>query len=257
MIDLTVDAKGIATLTLARPEKHNALSQALIDALRDAAHDIAARGDIRVVILAAEGPTFCAGGDLDWMRAQMASDDVMKRAAALSIAGMLGALNAIPQPLIGRMHGNAFGGGVGLACVCDLVIAADSVRMGLTETRLGLVPATIGPYVMARMGEANARKVLLSSRIFNASEAMSLGLVARVVGLAELDAAVREEAEAYLQCAPGAVAATKSYVRSLGMIIDESVIDRSVDALITQWNGNEAKEGISAFFAKRKPDWAS
>lgn len=256
MIDLQVDGRGVATLTLMRPEKHNALSQALIDTLTTTAGEIAARRDIRVVVLTAAGKSFCAGGDLAWMQEQMAGDDTMKRAAARSIAQMLEALNTLPQPLIGRVQGNAFGGGVGLACVCDVVIAADHAQFGLTETKLGLVPATIGPYVLARMGEAHARRVLMSSRIFNASEAMTLGIVAQAVPTAQLDAAVVAEVTPYLQCAPGAVAAAKSYARSLGPVIDESIITRSIDALITQWNGNEAEEGISAFFAKRKPNWA-
>mgnify|MGYP001815674937 FL=1 len=256
MIDLTVDERGVAILTLQRAEKHNALSQALIDALHQSADEIAGRDDIRVVVLAASGKSFCAGGDLGWMQAQMAGDLAMKRAAAKSIADMLGALNTLPKPVIGRVQGNAFGGGVGLACVCDVVIAADHARFGLTETKLGLVPATIGPYVMARMGEARARRVVMSSRVFDAAEAKDLGIASRVVAPDQLDHAVAAEVDAYLQCAPGAVAATKAYVRSLGPVIDESVIDRSIAALITQWEGNEAKEGISAFFEKRKPFWA-
>ena len=256
MIDLTVDERGVAILTLQRAEKHNALSQALIDTLHQSADEIAGRDDIRVVVLAASGKSFCAGGDLGWMQAQMAGDLAMKRAAAKSIADMLGALNTLPKPVIGRVQGNAFGGGVGLACVCDVVIAADHARFGLTETKLGLVPATIGPYVMARMGEARARRVVMSSRVFDAAEAKDLGIASRVVAPDQLDHAVAAEVDAYLQCAPGAVAATKAYVRSLGPVIDESVIDRSIAALITQWEGNEAKEGISAFFEKRKPFWA-
>lgn len=255
MIDFDLDGRGVACLTLQRAEKHNALSQDLIDGLHEAARQIAARADIRVVILTGAGPTFCAGGDLGWMRAQMSGDDAMKRAAARSLADMLGALNTLPQPLIGRVQGNAFGGGVGLTCVCDVVIAADHAKFGLTETKLGLVPATIGPYVLARMGEAHARRVLMSSRIFSAIEASVLGIVSQVVPQAQLDDAVEAEVAAYLQCAPGAVAACKSYARSLGPVIDESVIERSIDALITQWHGNEAEEGISAFFGKRKPFW--
>lgn len=256
MIDLKIDGRGVATLTLQRPEKHNALSRAVIDALQQATETIAANTDIRVVVLGAAGTSFCAGGDLGWMQEQMAGDDAMKRGAAQALADVLGALNTLPQPLIGRVQGNAFGGGVGLACVCDIVIAADHAKFGLTETKLGLVPATIGPYVLARMGEAHARRVLMSSRIFNAQEAISLGVVAQAVPAADLDAAVAVEVDAFLQCAPGAVAAAKAYARSLGPVIDESTIQRSIDALITQWSGNEAEEGISAFFAKRKPRWA-
>jgi methylglutaconyl-CoA hydratase len=255
MIDLTVDDRGVATLALARPEKHNALSQALIDALRGAAADIAANDAVRVVVLTGDGPSFCAGGDLDWMRDQMAGDAAMKRAAARSIADMLGALNTLPQPVIGRIQGNAFGGGVGMACICDVAIAADHVKFGLTETKLGLIPATIGPYVLARMGEANARQVFMSSRVFDAGEAVRLGIVARAVPSSDLDTAVEAEVAPYLACAPGAVAAAKAFARSLGPVIDDSVVDRSIDALIAQWNSPDAVEGISAFFEKRKPTW--
>ncbi len=255
MIDLSVDDRGVATLALARPEKHNALSQALIDELRDAAARIAADRDIRVVVLAGQGPSFCAGGDLGWMRDQMAGDAEMKRAAAQSIAGMLGAINTLPQPVIGRVHGNAFGGGVGMACVCDIAIAADHVKFGLTETKLGLIPATIGPYVLARLGEAHARRVFMSSRVFDAAEAVTLGVVAKAVPADDLDAAVEAEVAPYLACAPGAVAAAKAFARSLGPVIDQGTVDRSVEALIAQWNGDEAAEGIAAFFEKRKAAW--
>ena len=256
MIDLSVDDRGVATLALARPEKHNALSQALIDALRAAAARIAADRSVRVVVLTGQGPSFCAGGDLGWMRDQMAGDAAMKRAAAQSLAGMLGALNTLPQPVIGRVQGNAFGGGVGMACVCDVAITTQEARFGLTETRLGLIPATIGPYVLARMGEAHARRVFMSGRLFDAAEAVTLGIVAKAVPAAGLDAAVEAEIAPYLQCAPDAVAAAKVFARSLGPEINESVINRSIDALIAQWEGRSAKEGISAFFERRKPDWA-
>lgn len=256
MIELQVDDRGVATLWLARPEKHNALSQALIDALRAAADRIAADRDIRVVVLAGQGPSFCAGGDLGWMRDQMAGDAAMKRAAASSIAGMLGALNTLPQPVIGRVHGNAFGGGVGMACVCDVAIAADHVKFGLTETKLGLIPATIGPYVLARMGEANARRVFMSSRVFDAAEAVTLGIVAKAVPAADLDAAVAAEVTPYLTCAPGAVAAAKALARSLGPTIDAATVERSIDALIARWEDAEAAQGIAAFFDKTPPPWA-
>lgn len=255
MIDLQVDGRGVAYLGLARSEKHNALSQALIDALSGAAATIGQSKDIRVVVLRSAGPSFCAGGDLAWMRAQIAGDAAMKRAAAQSIAAMLGALNTLPQPVIGRIQGNAFGGGVGMACVCDVAIAADHAKFGLTETKLGLIPATIGPYVLARMGEARARQVFMSSRVFDADEAVRLGIVARVVSADDLDAAVEAEVTPYLACAPGAVAAAKRFARSLGPAIDEAVVARSIDALIAQWESPEAAEGISAFFEKRKPVW--
>lgn len=255
MIELTVDGRGVARLTLARPEKHNALSQALIDDLRVAADRIALDRKIRVVVLTAQGPSFCAGGDLGWMRDQMAGDAEMKRAAARSIAAMLGAINTLPQPVIGRIQGNALGGGVGMACVCDVAIAVDHAKFGLTETRLGLIPATIGPYVLARMGEAHARRVFMSSRVFGAAEAVTLGIVARAVPANDLDAAVEAEVAPYLACAPGAVAAAKAYARSLGPMIDEATVARSIDALIARWEGDEAAKGIAAFFDKTPAPW--
>ncbi|MBR2574333.1 MAG: crotonase/enoyl-CoA hydratase family protein [Loktanella sp.] len=256
MIDLVVDARGVATLTLARADKHNALSQAMIDALTQAAARIAADRRIRVVVLAAAGPTFCAGGDLGWMRDQMAADTPTRRAAALSLAQMLGALDSLPQPLIGRIQGNAFGGGVGLACVCDVAIGVQTAKFGLTETRLGLIPATIGPYVLARIGAARARRVFLSGRVFGADEAVALDVLARAVPADALDDAIAAEVAPYLSCGPEAVAAAKAYARSLGPVIDAAVIARSVDALIACWDGAEAAEGIAAFFDKRAPDWS-
>lgn len=256
MIDLVVDARGVATLTLARADKHNALSQAMIDALTQAAARIAADRRIRVVVLAAAGPTFCAGGDLGWMRDQMAADTPTRRAAATSLAQMLGALDSLPQPLIGRIQGNAFGGGVGLACVCDVAIGVQTAKFGLTETRLGLIPATIGPYVLARIGAARARRVFLSGRVFGADEAVALDVLARAVAADALDDAIAAEVAPYLSCGPEAVAAAKAYARSLGPVIDAAVIARSVDALIACWDGAEAAEGIAAFFDKRAPDWS-
>ena len=256
MIDLVVDARGVATLTLVRADKHNALSQAMIDALTQAAARIAADRRIRVVVLAAAGPTFCAGGDLGWMRDQMAADTPTRRAAATSLAQMLGALDSLPQPLIGRIQGNAFGGGVGLACVCDVAIGVQTAKFGLTETRLGLIPATIGPYVLARIGAARARRVFMSGRVFGADEAVALDVLARAVAADALDDAIAAEVAPYLSCGPEAVAAAKAYARSLGPVIDAAVIARSVDALIACWDGAEAAEGIAAFFDKRAPDWS-
>jgi methylglutaconyl-CoA hydratase len=169
---------------------------------------------------------------------------------------MLHALNNMAKPLIGRVHGNAFGGGVGMACVCDVVVASDTATFGLTETKLGLIPATIGPYVMARMGEGRARQVFMSSRLFDAQEAKDLGIVSRVVADTDLDAAIAREVDPYLNCAPGAVTAAKAYARSYGLQIDDATIDRSIAALLVQWSSDEAQEGIAAFFEKRKPRWA-
>lgn len=254
-VTVTVDARGVALLTLSRAAKRNALSAAMMDEITQAARDLDANPAVRVVVLAAKGAVFCAGGDLGWMQDQMAADTATRRREAGRLAGMLNVLNSLTKPLIGRVQGDTFGGGVGMACVCDAVVASDQARFGLTETKLGLIPATIGPYVLARMGEGRARQVFMSSRRFDAQEALGLGIVSRVVPDAALDDAIAREVDPYLACAPGAVAAAKAYARSYGPLIDQSTIDRSIAALIDQWETDEAAEGIAAFFEKRKPAW--
>ncbi|MCQ0970286.1 crotonase/enoyl-CoA hydratase family protein [Paracoccus sp. TK19116] len=254
-IRIETDPRGVATLWLARPDKHNALSAAMIEELTRAARMLGEDEQVRVVILAGEGVSFCAGGDLGWMRQQIGADAETRRQGARALAGMLNALNVMPKPLIGRVHGNAFGGGVGMMAVCDVAIASTEAKFGLTEVKLGLIPATIGPYVLARMGEDRARRVFFSGRIFDATEAVTLNLAARAVPAADLDAAVEAEVAPFLLGAPGAIAAAKAQCRALGPRIDESVIDESVDRLVSAWEGDEAPEGIAAFFDKRKPRW--
>ena len=254
-IEIERDARGVATLWLARPDKHNALSARMIAELTQAAAELGADPSVRVVVLAARGASFCAGGDLGWMQQQMAADAQTRGTEAAKLAWMLQALNTLPKPLLGRVHGNAFGGGVGMASVCDIAIGAEGVLMGLTETRLGLIPATIGPYVCARMGEAAARRVFMSGRRFGAGEAVALGLLARAVPAADLDAAVEAEVAPYLDCAPQAVARAKALLRHLGPVIDEATIAHTIRELTACWEGDEAPEGIGAFFDKRKPVW--
>ena len=254
-IRIESDDRGVATLWLARSEKHNALSAKMLEELTAAASQLSHDDNIRVVVLAADGPTFCAGGDLAWMREQITADADTRRAGARQLADMLMAMNTMAKPLIGRVQGNAFGGGVGMMAVCDVVIAARTAKFGLTETKLGLIPATIGPYVLARMGEDKARRVFMSGRIFDAEEAVTLNLIARLADAEDLDACVEEEVAPYLLCAPGAVAEAKRLARALGPRIDSEVIEHSIDRLIAMWEGEEAPEGIAAFFEKRKPRW--
>ena len=254
-ISIVTDGRGVAVLTLDRAEKHNALSGQMIDELTDAAGVLGRDDAVRVVVLTGAGRSFCAGGDLDWMRAQMGASVADRKAGARKLAMMLQALNTLPKPLIGRLQGQAFGGGIGMACVCDVAIGVTGAKFGLTETRLGLIPATIGPYVVARMGEARARRVFMSARVFEAEEAVELGVLARAVGVEDLDTAVEAEVAPYLNAAPGAVAAAKGLVRRLGSVIDDGVIEETIEALVDRWESPESAEGISAFFEKRKPGW--
>lgn len=254
-IRIDQDARGVATLWLARADKHNALSQRMMEELTEAAARLGADPTVRVVVLAAEGASFCAGGDLGWMKAQIAADNPTRRAGARILAHMLSALNTLPKPLIARVHGNAFGGGVGMMAVADIAIAASTAKFGLTEVKLGLIPATIGPYVLARMGEDKARRVFFSARLFGADEAVALNLAARTVSPETLDEAIEAEIAPFLLGAPGAIAAAKAQCRALGPRIDDGVIEESIDRLVAVWERAEAIEGITAFFDKRKPHW--
>ncbi len=255
-VSIAVDGRGVATLTLDRAEKHNALSEQMIAELTEAADRLARDPAVRVVVLTGAGESFCAGGDLDWMRAQMVADAAARARAATALARMLSAMDTLPKPLIGRVQGQAFGGGIGMMSVCDVVVGVDTAVFGLTETRLGLIPATIGPYVIARMGAALARRVFFSGRRFGADEAVRLGLLASTAAAADLDAAVEAEVAPYLASAPGAVAEGKALVRRLGPLIDEAVMAETVEALVRRWESPEAAEGIGAFFERRKPGWA-
>lgn len=255
-LDMTIDGRGVAVLTLNRPASHNALDGTLIAELVRAAEQLGRDENVRAVVLAAAGPSFCAGGDLGWMREQMGADRQTRMARARELAGLFQTLNTMPRPLIGRVQGQAFGGGLGLLCVCDSVVAADTARFGFTETRLGLIPATISPYVVARIGEAMSRRVMLSARLFDAGEAVRLGLVGRAVAPGDLDAAVEAEILPYLATAPGAVGRAKALVRRLGAAIDPAVIEATVVALADTWETEEAREGLAAFFDKRRPRWA-
>ena len=255
-LKVETDARGVATLWLARAEKHNAMSAQMLEELAQAAEALGADDDVRVVVLAAEGKSFCAGGDLGWMRAQFEMDSATRRRESAKLAAMLSALDTLPKPLIGRVQGNAFGGGLGLMSVCDVVVAVQGARFGFTETRLGLIPANIGPFVLRRMGPALARRVFMSARLFDTDEALRLNLVARMVAPDELDAAVEEEVAPYLNCAPGAVGEAKALIRQLGGGVSQDEMDLAIDALAARWESAEAQEGIAAFFDKRKPGWA-
>lgn len=254
-IKVATDPRGIATVTLNQPERHNALSPQMIGELTIAADVLGKDATVRAVVLTGAGASFCAGGDLNWMREQMSATREQRMAEARKLALMLNALNELPKPLIGRINGNAFGGGIGMMSVCDVAVGAEGAKFGLTEVRLGLIPATISPYVLARMGEGKARRVFFSARLFDAAEAKELDLLAKVVPADGLDAAIEQEIKPYLSAAPAAVAASKALARSLGPRIDAATIDDTIRRLADTWEQPEAMEGVQAFFDKRKANW--
>ncbi len=250
-----VDDRGVATVTLNRPEQHNSMSGIMITELANVTQDLAANNKVRVVVLTGSGKSFCAGGDLGWMQQQFEADRETRINEALKLARMLKHLNELPKPLIGKVNGQAFGGGIGLISVCDVAIGLDSAQFALTETRLGLIPATISPYVIARLGQGNARRVFMSGQRFGSAEAISLGLLAKTSPAENLDADVELEIEPYLSTAPGAVAKAKALALSYGSVIDEALLKKTAEKLADCWEDPEAHEGITAFFEKRRPSW--
>lgn len=254
-IRIEQDSRGVATVTLSRPDKHNAMNALLIAELTEAAAEIGSNEAVRAVVLAAEGRSFSAGGDLAWMRAQMEADRETRMAEAGRLAAMLGALDQLPVPLIARVQGQAFGGGLGLIAVADVAIAAEGAKFGFTEARLGLIPATIGPYVAARMG-MRIREVFATAKPFDAAEAVRLGLIARAVPVQDLDGAIAAEVAPCLSTARGASTRSKALLRSLGLGVKPEAVALSIEALADQWETEEAAQGIAAFFERKPPPWA-
>ncbi len=255
-LSVMIDDEGVAKLTLNRPDQRNAMSALMMDELTTFAGQSARDPAIRVVVLSGSAGVFCAGGDLKWMMAQIEADRATRMSEARRLAEMLKALNEMPVPLIGKVEGYAMGGGLGLVSICDAAVAANECRFAFSETRLGIIPATISPYVMARMGEGAARRVFMNARTFDGAEAVTLGIVSRTVSSEELDSTVEAEMRPYLSLPKGAVGRAKALTRMLGVPIDKSVIDRTIERLADAWETEEAREGIAAFLEKRPPRWA-
>ena len=254
-ISVSVDRRGVAALTLRRHAQHNALSGPMIRELTAVAGLLGEDRAVRLVVLTGEGESFCAGGDLNWMKEQITATREERISEARRLALMLKALRDLPKPLIARVNGQAYGGGVGLISVCDAAIAVDGARFGLTETRLGLIPATISPYVAARIGPAAFLRLATSARLFDAPAARAIGLVSGVVAADGLDGAMEAEIAPYFATSPEAVAAAKALAHALAPPIDEKLIEMTLTRLADTWETPEAAEGIAAFLEKRKAGW--
>jgi len=250
---------SVARVTLARPERHNAFDASLIAELRAAFGALEREGpsELRAVVLAGEGPSFCAGADVDWMRAAMALDTEGNEQDAMAMADMFEAIDSCPAPLIARVHGNCLGGGMGLCAVSDLVIAESGTRFGFTETRLGILPAVISPFVVARIGETHARALFPGGRRFDAVRAQRIGLVHEVVeGEAALDAAVDAALADLLAAGPTAARAAKAIVREVRGLGSGSAKWHTARVIARQRTSPEAQEGFRAFSERRRPAWA-
>ena len=256
-ITLNTDERGVARLTLNRPDKHNALNGKLIEELTQAAEQLAIDDNVRVVVLSGTGKSFCAGGDFNWFKGNAEADRATRIRESSKLAHMLNALNALPKPLIGRIQGSAYGGGVGMISVCDTAVGIDIARFGLTEVRLGLIPANISPHVVARIGTANSRATMLSGALFSAQKAEKIGLLNETVTADDLDARVDEIIAEHLEAALGAVGETK---RLIDYVANHNMADNMIytaDRLADAWETDEGTTGINSFLNKKLPPWRS
>jgi methylglutaconyl-CoA hydratase len=249
----------VARVTLSRPDVHNAFDAALIAEPRTTFAALAREepGRLRAVVLAGAGPSFCAGADLGWMRAAMTLDTEGNEQDAMAMADMFETIDTCPVPVIARVHGSALGGGMGLLAVADLVIAESGTRFGFTETRLGILPSVISPFVVAKIGESHARALFPAGRRFDATRAARIGLVHEIVeGEAALDDAVEAAVTDVLAAGPTAARAAKAIVREIRGLGHGSAKWHTARVIARQRTSEEAQEGFRAFDEKRRPAWA-
>ncbi len=246
-----------AFVTLARPEVHNAFNARLITELQDVFAQVAADDGIRAVVLGGEGRSFCAGADLNWMRSSLDYTRDDNLADAERLAARLEAIDNCPCPVIGRSQGAALGGGAGLTAVCDIAIAEETTRFGFTEARLGITPAVISPFVVAKIGESAARALFTTAERFDAARALAIGLVHRVVPVGEIDGAVQSTLAEIGKNGPAAVRASKFVARTVLRIERDAARRLTTETIATLRVSPEGQEGIRAFLEKRTASWAT
>ncbi|MFO1452883.1 MAG: enoyl-CoA hydratase-related protein [Lysobacterales bacterium] len=250
-------AGPVARLRLTRARVHNAFDDGLIAELTAALLQVAGDASVRVLVLEAEGASFSAGADLNWMRSMAAASEDANRQDSLTLARLMRTLDELPKPTIARVQGAAFGGGVGLVACCDIAIGVPEAKFGLTESKLGLLPAVISPYVIQAIGPRQARRYFATAEIFDAAEALRIGLLHQVVEADALDAAVQRQINLLLKAGPVAAASAKTLIRDDCAHTDGSRHDTDNAALIARLRVSpEGQEGLSAFLDKRKPSWA-
>jgi methylglutaconyl-CoA hydratase len=247
---------AIGIVTLNRPEVHNAFNETLIAEITDALRALGAADDVRAVILAASGPSFCAGADLNWMKKMAGYSRAENIADAEGLAEMLRTLHELPKPTIARVHGAAYGGGVGLVACCDIAIGAAEATFALSEAKLGIIPSTISPYVIAAIGSRHASRYFLTAERFEAAEAYRIGLLHDIVPLAGLDDRVNEILGPLMLAGPHAQRECKALIAAVARRpIDAKVTDDTVRRIADVRVSPEAKEGMAAFLGKRSAAW--
>ena len=253
---LTIETRqGIAWVTLNRPDRRNAFDQLMVSELHGAFTALGQDRSVRGVVLAATGPVFCAGVDLAWMRTSSPVSEGQAREDAHGLVAMYRAIDECPCPVIGRIHGSAFGGGIGLIAVCDVALASDLATFSLSEVRLGLVPAVISPFLLRKCGESFVRRYGLTAETFTASDAKEFHLIHEVVDRSGLDKRVDELADILRRVGPNAVRDAKTLFRSLASVNEAERRHIAADTNVRARLSGEAREGINAFVEKRRPVW--
>lgn len=248
---------GIAVIWMNRPEVRNAFNETMIAELTQAFQAADADKDVRAVVLAGQGPAFCAGADLGWMKKMSGYGLKENHADAMRLAAMLNTIYMMNKPTVARVHGPAVAGGMGLVAACDIAVAAQEAEFCLSEVKLGLTAATIGPYVVAAMGERHARRYFLTAERFSAAEAFRIGFVHDIVRMAELDTCVNALLGHLLAASPAAIAASKDLIRAVARApIGQKMIADTAARIAAARASPDGKEGIRSFLEKRKPAWA-
>jgi methylglutaconyl-CoA hydratase len=254
--ETVVDARGVATLWLDRPELHNAFDDALIAALTGELGRLGQAGDVRVLVVAGRGKSFSAGADLNWMKRMAGYTEAENRRDAEALAGLMRALDSFPKPTVARVHGAAYGGGVGLVACCDIAFASEAAVFCLSEAKLGLIPAVISPYVVGAMGARAARRYFLTAETFDAATAQALGLLHAVASPEELDAAIETVVTPLLAAGPQAQAECKALIARVAHgPVDDAMVADTAARIARVRVSPEGRERIAAFLAKRRPVW--
>ncbi|HEV2608890.1 MAG TPA: enoyl-CoA hydratase/isomerase family protein [Noviherbaspirillum sp.] len=246
----------VAVVTLNRPDMRNAFNEIMIAEITQAFRELGADADVRAVVLAANGVAFCAGADLNWMKKMAGYTHDENRADAAQLAEMLRTIYTCPKPVVAKVQGDCYAGGMGLAAACDITVAIETANFCLSEVKLGLIPATISPYVIKAMGENAARRYFLTAERFSAQEARRIGFVHEVVAAEGLDAAVDGIVTALVANSPNAVREAKRLVRDVaGREVSEALIAETAERIAEIRSSEEGKEGVRSFLEKRKPGW--
>lgn len=255
LLKINIDERGVAKVVLNRPSIHNAFNDELIGEVTKAFEALGLNDEVKLIILAGEGRSFCAGADLNWMKSMVSYSKEENIEDSKKLYKMFETINNTPKPVIGKINGHSLGGGVGLVAVCDFAVTHDKAKFGFTETRLGLVPAVISSFCIDKIGVSNARAWFLSGEMFNGAKAKEMGLIHEVVSVEELDEKIEELISSQLKAGPLATATAKNLIKTVSALEKDKIENFTCEMIARRRVSNEGQEGMNALLEKRKPYW--